>query len=79
MRCVGAQNDIDRMYAACLLLADTLEDAFRARTLDPHRNAGIRRLERPGELLGESEVERRVESDLALFARRFDQDGVDRG
>ena len=29
--------------------------------------------------LGESKVERRIESDLAFFARRFDQGGVDRG
>jgi hypothetical protein len=76
---VGAKNEIDCLYAACLLLADALEDALCARPLDPHRNSRIRRLEHPGELFRESKVERRIESDLAFFPRRFDQGGVDRG
>ena len=75
---VGAQHDIDRLYATCLFLADALEDALGARPFDPHCNSGIRSLERLGELFGESDVHRRIERDLALPARRLDQDGVDR-
>ena len=76
---VGAQHHVDRLDAACLLLSDALEDALRARPLDPRDNSRIGRLERLGEFLRQRDVERRIERDLALPARGLDQGGADRG
>jgi hypothetical protein len=75
---VGAQDEIDRVDAAHLLLADALEDALRARPLEAHRNSR-NRLERLGQLLRDRKVERRIERDLALPACRLDQGGADGG
>ena len=62
----------------CVLLADALEHALGAGALDAHRDAGIFRLERLGEILGDRQVHRGVEDDLALLLRRLDQRGRDR-
>ena len=79
MRSIRAERDIHREDAAGLLLPDALEDALRARPLDPHRDAGIRRLERAAELLRKGQIERTIEGELALAARGLDQRGRDRG
>ncbi len=78
MRRVGAVRHVDREDAARLLLRDALEDALGARALDPHRDAGIFRLEHLAETLRHRQLERGVERDLALFPRRLDQGWRDR-
>ena len=55
-----------------------VEHALGAGALDPHGDAGILRLERLAELLGELQVHRGVEGDLALLLRRLDQRRRDR-
>ena len=45
VRRIGAVDHVHRMNAARHLLANALEYAFGARTLDAHRNARILRLE----------------------------------
>ena len=61
-----------------MLLPDALEHALGAGALDPHRDAGILRLERLGELLGDRQVHRGVEGELAFLLRRLDQRRRDR-
>ena len=73
MRGIGRIDDVDRMDAARIFLADALEHALGAGALDPHGDAGIFRLERLGDLLGDRQVDRGVADDLAFLLRRLDQ------
>ena len=77
MRGVRRVDDIDGVDAAAVFLADALEHALGAGALDPHRDAGIFRLERLGDLLGERQIDRGVIDDLAfLLARPRSASGV---
>ena len=62
-----------------VFLADALEHALGAGALDLHGDAGIFRLERLGDLLGDRQVDRGVPGDLAFLLRRLDQFRRDRG
>ena len=70
---VGAVHDVAVVDLARIFLADALEVALRARALDLHADAGIVRLERLGDLLGDRQVDRGVPGDLAFLLRRLDQ------
>jgi len=70
---VRAANDIDRIDAARLFLADALKNPFRARALNAHGNAGVFRLECLGESFRGRKLERRVERNLAFLAGGFDK------
>ena len=69
---------VDGVDVAGIFLADALEHALGAGALDPHRDAGIFRLERLGDLLGQRQVDRGVADDLAFLLRRLDQRRRDR-
>ena len=73
MRGVGRIDDVDGVDVAAVFLADALEHALGAGALDAHRDAGIFRLERLGDLLGERQVDRGVPDDLAFLLGRLDQ------
>src|SRR5215831_18178182 len=73
MRRISAAHDIDIVGAACLFLADPLENALRSRTLDAGGNARIPRLECLSQFFRNLEVQRRVEADLAFLPRGLDQ------
>jgi hypothetical protein len=75
VRGVGGIGDVDGVDIGAVLLADALEHALRARTLDAHRDAGILRFEGFGDLLGERQVDRGVPDDFAFLLRRFDKRG----
>src|SRR6187200_80850 len=79
MRRIGRYRDIGRVDAARLLLADALEDALRTGALHAHGDPRILRLESFRELFGERQIERGIESNLSLAARRLDQRVVDCG
>ena len=70
---VGRIDDVDRMNAARIFLADALEHALGAGSLHAHGDAGICRLERFGDALGDRQIDGGVVYDPALFLRRFDQ------
>ena len=70
VRGVGGVDHVDRVDAARIFLADALEHALGAGALDPHRDAGIFRLERLADLLGERQVDRGVPDDLAFLLAR---------
>ena len=78
MRGIRRLNDVDRVDAARIFLADALEKAFGAGALDTHGDAGKLRLERFCDLLGERQVDRGVVDDLAFFLRRLDERRRDR-
>ena len=79
VRGVGGVHRIDRVDAAAVFLADALEHALGAGALDAHGDAGIFRLERLGDLLGERQVDRGVIDDLAFLLGRLDQRRRDGG
>jgi hypothetical protein len=70
---IGRIHHIDRVDVAGIFLADALEHALGAGALDARRYAGVFRLERAAETLGELQVHRRIEDDLAFLLGRFDQ------
>src|SRR4051812_25194136 len=57
MCCVRRVHHVDRANIAGILLSDALEHALGAGSLHAHRDAGIFRLERLGDLLGERQVD----------------------
>src|SRR3546814_9296952 len=67
---IGGFDDVGIVDAGRDLLPDALEDALRARALDLDVDVRILELEQPGELLGDRDVGRRVEDDLALALPR---------
>ena len=73
MRRVRGVDDVGGVDVARHLLRDALEDALGAGAFDPHRDAGIFRLERLGELLGDRQIHRGVEGELAFLLRSLDQ------
>ena len=73
MRGVRRVDDVDGVDVAGIFLADALEHALGAGALDPHGDAGILRLERLGDLLGQRQVDRGVPDDLAFLLGRLDQ------
>jgi len=58
---------------ARIFLPDALENPLGAGALGAHRNIGIFRLERLGDLLGHRQVDRRIVDDLAFLLGGFDQ------
>jgi hypothetical protein len=73
MRGVGGVDDIDRMDAAAVFLADAAEHPLGPGAFDSHGDAGIFRLECAGNPLGKWQVHRRVPDRLALLAGCGDQ------
>jgi hypothetical protein len=78
MRRVRGIDDVGRMDVARIFLADALEQSFGTGTFNPHRDAGVFRLESLGDALGDRQVDRGIVDDLAFLFGGFDQGSRDR-